>query len=178
MRHIISICPLAVEQEAQNGMSSIHYIKPRPESLTTTFQHNILTAQHVADKLRIHSVVALRKARTVSMAQPGYNDISAILCPISHTERLGCTLRRRITSPHRCTVHVTAACLCELAAVALAVNLARRDVHHALHAMLQAKLYQMSNTIKIRLHHLHRFLTEEVGTRITCCIYNKVYTLR
>ncbi len=44
--------------------------------------------------------------------------------------------------------------------------------------MLQAKLYQMSNTIKIRLHHLHRFLAEEVGTGISCCMDDKVYTLR
>ena len=54
MSHIIGICPLAIQQEAQDGMGGIYYIKPGAESLTLTLQDDILTLQNIADKLGIH----------------------------------------------------------------------------------------------------------------------------
>ena len=71
MSHIIGICPLAIQQEAQDGMGGIYYIKPGAESLTLTLQDDILTLQNIADKLGIHPIVTLRKARTVGMTQTG-----------------------------------------------------------------------------------------------------------
>ena len=111
------------------------------------------------------------------MAQSGYYHIGTILCSVCHAKRLGSSLRRRIAGTHRGTIHISAALLGKLRSIAFAIDFARRNVNHALHAMFQSIFYEMGHTIDIGFHHLYRFLTEEIRTRIACRIYDIISPL-
>ena len=170
MSHIIGICLLAIQQEAQDGMGGIYHIKPGAESLTLTLQDDILTLQNIADKLGIHPIVTLRKARTVGMTQSGYHHISIILCSVCHAERFGSTFGRWIAGTHRCTIHISTTLLGKFRAIALAIDFTRRDINHALHAVPQSIFQQVGYAVDVCLHHLYRVLLKEVRTRIAGCI--------
>ena len=177
MSHIIGICPLAIQQEAQDGMGGIYHIKPGAESLTLTLQDDILTLQNIADKLGIHPIVTLRKARTVGMTQSGYHHIGIILCSVCHAERFGSTFGRWIAGTHRCTIHIAAALLGKFRAIALAIDFTRRDINHALHAVTQSIFQQIGYAVDVCLHHLYRVLLKEVRTRIAGCIDDVISAL-
>ena len=111
------------------------------------------------------------------MAQSGYHHIGIILSSVCHAKRLGSSLRRWIAGTHRGTIHISAALLGKLRTIAFAIDLAGRNVNHALHAMSQSIFYEMGHTIDIGFHHLYRFPTEEIRTRIACRIYNVIRSL-
>ena len=105
--------------------------------------------------------------RTVGVRRSHYHRIHTILLGIRHTESLCRTLRRRVTSPRRGTVHISAVCLGKrLFAGALSVDFARRDIKESLHAVVPAVVYQIGGAINIRLYYLHRTLGEEHRTGV------------
>ena len=111
------------------------------------------------------------------MTQSGYHHIGIILCSVCHAKRLCSSLRRWIAGTHRGTIHISAALLGKLRTIAFAIDFSRRNVNHALHTVSQSIFYEMGYSIDIGFHHLYRFPTEEIRTRIACRIYDVISPL-
>ena len=88
------------------------------------------------------------------MAETRNDRVGLVLGSISHAQGFGRTFGRRIACTWRGAVHIATVVLREVSR-SLAINLARRHVEKALHAVMQPIVQEVSHTFEVRKHHLH-----------------------
>lgn len=121
---VVGLLGLAHEEDVQEGGNAIDHIAPGAILRTIALHDDILSCEHIADELRIDTVVGIGEIGAIDMTRTGDANIDAILVTIGDAEGLGGTFGRRIAGTKGDGIDITAVVLGEDATIALAIDFA------------------------------------------------------
>ncbi len=153
---IVGFAVLPLQQQVEKCRRTVDHIGPRAERLAFTLEHNVLSAHHIADKLRIDAVVRLGETRTIDVrgARDAHADV--VLCAVTYAQSLSRPLCRRVAGAHLQGVDIAAVAVFEeWPSVAFSIDFARRDIHKAAQSVADAIAKEVVHADKIGAHHAH-----------------------